>query len=60
VRSEHLASDLGVSWLVCAYQAELVATEDWNEAEEQEKSGYCEQDNELSHCGLIRQPLTEP
>ena len=49
MRGEHLAGDLGVTGLVGAYQAELVAAEDGDEAVEEEKGGYSEEDDELAH-----------
>jgi hypothetical protein len=60
VCGEHLAGYLGVSGLVCAYQTELVTAEDGDQAVEQKKAGYGEEDNELSHCVQAWQPLAKP
>ncbi len=58
VRGEHLAGDLSVSRLVRADEAELVAAEDGNEAEEQEEGGDGEEKDELAHGDGVRQLLT--
>jgi hypothetical protein len=60
VFGKHFAGDLGVSWLVGAYEAELVAAEDGDEAVQQEEAGYGEEDDELSRCVQARQPLAKP
>ena len=54
VGGEHLAGDLGVTGLVGADEAELVAAEDGDEAVEQGKEADGEEDGELA-CGVWRQ-----
>ncbi len=59
VRGEHLAGDLGVSWLVGAYQTQLVAAEDWNQSEQQQEDGNGEQDDKFTHGDRSRQSSGE-
>jgi len=60
VRGKHLAGDLGVSGLVRAYQPELVAAEDRDQAVQQQEAGYGEEDDEFSHGVQVWQPLAKP
>jgi hypothetical protein len=60
VGGEHLAGDLSVSWLVGAYEAELIASEDGNEPIEQEKGGYGEKDEKFAQCGGGWELLPKP
>jgi hypothetical protein len=60
VCGEHLAGDLRVSGLVSAYEAELVAAEDGDQAVQQQEAGYGEEDDEFSHCVQAWQPLAKP
>ena len=48
VGGEHLAGDLGVAGLVCADEAELVASEEGNEAVEEEEAGDGAEDEDLA------------
>jgi hypothetical protein len=60
VRGEHFASDLRVAWLVCAYEAELVAAEDGNETEQQEKGSDSQENDKLPHRNLSWELLAKP
>ena len=60
MRGEHLAGDLGVSWLVGAYEAELVAAEDGNQTVEQQEDGHREEDDELADGGRRWQLPAKP